>query len=77
MVSNTAGFIFLIPKHDPCNDVSITDEVTNDGTDEIQSLKKIQIHPVSVLRLQLKKSLNIALDLQRATISVIQSMLLG
>ena len=40
MVSNTAGFIFLIPKHDPCNDVSITDEVTNDGTGENSKFEK-------------------------------------
>jgi len=38
---------------------------------KIGSLKKIQIQPVSILRLQLKKGLNIVLDSQKATISMI------
>ena len=41
---------------------------------KIHNLKKIQIQPVSVLHLQLKNSLNIVLDLQKATISMIQSI---
>ena len=59
---------------DPCNDVSITNEVTHDGIGENSQLEEDTDSASVSLRLQLKKSLNIVLDLQKATISMIQSI---